>query len=71
MITYLDRPAHPGTGFVGDLGLGVGELNWSCRLHGGLCDIRDPQRLAGDVFGPRKVLIRIVVLVSLHRPDRP
>ena len=68
MITYLDRAcmASAAKGFVGDLGLGsVGELNWvfaAFTVAYAMFEI--PSGWLGDVFGPRKVLIRIVLCWS-------
>ncbi len=68
MITYLDRAcmASGAKGFVGDLGLGsVGELNWvfaAFTVAYAMFEI--PSGWLGDVFGPRRVLIRIVLCWS-------
>ncbi len=65
MITYLDRAclATSAKAFVEDLGLdGIGDLNWvfaAFTLAYAFFEI--PSGWLGDVFGPRKVLIRIVL----------
>ncbi|MCR4414039.1 MAG: MFS transporter, partial [Thermoguttaceae bacterium] len=65
MITYLDRAClgSAAKAFVHDLGLsGVGDLKWvftAFTVAYALFEI--PSGWLGDVFGPRKVLIRIVL----------
>jgi MFS family permease len=65
MITYLDRAcmASSAKAFVEDLDLdGVGDLNWvfaAFTLAYAFFEI--PSGWLGDVFGPRKVLVRIVL----------
>ena len=65
MITYLDRAcmASAAKGFVQDLGLvSVADLNWAFTAFTvayALFEI--PSGWLGDVFGPRSVLIRIVL----------
>ena len=65
MITYLDRAcmASSAKAFVHDLGLtSVGDLNWvfaAFTLAYALFEI--PSGWLGDVIGPRKVLVRIVL----------
>src|SRR5512143_2951370 len=65
MITYLDRACMgcSAKAFVGDLHLSsVADLNWvfaAFTLAYALCEI--PSGWLGDVFGPRRVLIRIVL----------
>ncbi len=65
MITYLDRACMGSSAkaFVHDLGLGsVADLNWvfaAFTMAYAMCEI--PSGWLGDVFGPRRVLIRIVL----------
>lgn len=65
MITYLDRACmgSAAKGFALDLGLSsVGELNWvfaAFTLAYAMFEI--PSGWLGDVFGPRSVLVRIVL----------
>ena len=65
MITYLDRACmgSAAKGFARDLALGsVGELNWvfaAFTLAYAMFEV--PSGWLGDVFGPRKVLLRIVL----------
>jgi len=65
MITYLDRVcfATAASGFVTDLGLNsVADLKWAFSAFGlayALFEV--PSGWLGDVFGPRRVLIRIVL----------
>jgi len=65
MITYLDRVcmASAAKPFVEELGLrSVADLNWvfaAFSMAYALCEV--PSGWLGDVFGPRKVLIRIIL----------
>ncbi len=68
MITYLDRACmgSAAKAFMRDLGLnGVGDLKWvfaAATITYALFEI--PGGWLGDVFGPRRTLIRIVLLWS-------
>ena len=69
MITYLDRVcvASAAPAMVHDLGLqSVADLKWvftAFALAYSLCEV--PSGWLGDVFGPRRVLIRIVLWWSV------
>lgn len=75
MITYLDRVAiaSAAPSIVGDLGLNsVADLKWvftAFALAYALFEV--PSGWLGDVFGPRRTLIRIVLWWSTFTAARP